>query len=82
MDQPGAPAVPTSDEETLAMLAHVLQIFTWWIGPLVIYLAKRDSKFVSFHAMQTLLWQFVMTLDGSRYGVDDFHFFNRLSAHR
>lgn len=60
MDQPGALAAPTSDEETLAMLAHVLQIFTWWIGPLVIYLAKRDSKFVSFHAMQALLWQFVM----------------------
>jgi uncharacterized membrane protein len=60
MDEPGALTVPTSDEKTLAMLAHVLQIFTWWIGPLVIYLAKRDSKFVSFHAMQALLWQFVM----------------------
>jgi uncharacterized membrane protein len=57
MDQP---AVPTSDETTLALLAHVLQIFTWWIGPLAIYLAKRDSKFVSFHAMQALLWQFTM----------------------
>jgi uncharacterized membrane protein len=60
MDQPNEHAVPTSDETTLALLAHVLQIFTWWIGPLAIYLAKRDSKFVSFHAMQALLWQFVM----------------------
>jgi hypothetical protein len=66
MDQPNAPAVPTSDETTLALLAHVLQIFTWWIGPLAIYLAKRDSKFVSFHAMQALLWQF--TNDGTRNG--------------
>ena len=60
MDQPNELAVPTSDETTLALLAHVLQIFTWWIGPLAIYLAKRDSKFVSFHAMQALLWQFTM----------------------
>jgi uncharacterized Tic20 family protein len=60
MDQPYQHAVPTSDETTLALLAHVLQIFTWWIGPLAIYLAKRDSKFVSFHAMQALLWQFTM----------------------
>ena len=60
MDQPNELAVPTSDETTSALLAHVLQIFTWWIGPLAIYLAKRDSKFVSFHAMQALLWQFTM----------------------
>ena len=60
MDQSYEHAVPTSDETTLALLAHVLQIFTWWIGPLAIYLAKRDSKFVSFHAMQALLWQFTM----------------------
>ena len=69
MDQPGALAVPTSDEKTLGMLVHVLQIFTWWIGPLVIYLAKRDSKFVSFHAMQALLWQFVMMGLGMVMGI-------------
>ena len=54
-----APAL-TQDETTMALLAHILQIFTWWIGPLVIYLVKRDSKFVSFHAMQALLWQILV----------------------
>jgi len=56
-----APA-PTQDETTMALLAHILQIFTWWIGPLVIYLVKRDSKFVSFHAMQALLWQICVSV--------------------
>jgi len=43
------------------MLAELLQLFTWIIGPLIIYLVKRDSRFVRFHAMQAILWQlFVM----------------------
>jgi len=51
---------PSEDEKTMALLAHILQIFTWWIGPLVIYLIKRESKFVAFHAMQALLWQIAL----------------------
>lgn len=43
----------------MALLAHILQLFTWWIGPLVIYIARRESKFVAFHAMQALLWQII-----------------------
>src|SRR6202034_160500 len=50
-------AAPTQDDRTMAMLAHVLQIFTWWIGPVVIFIVKQDSKFVRFHALQALLWQ-------------------------
>ncbi len=57
-------AAPAPDEKTLAMLAHILQIFTWWIGPLVIFLVKQDSKFVRFHAMQALLWQITMIIVG------------------
>jgi uncharacterized Tic20 family protein len=53
-------AAPTQDEKTMAMLAHVLQIFTWWIGPLVIFMVKQDSKFVRFHALQALLWQIAL----------------------
>lgn len=49
---------PTQDERTLAMLAHLLQIFTGFIGPLVIFLAKRElSRYVAFHALNALLWQ-------------------------
>jgi uncharacterized membrane protein len=46
---------PSSDEKTMATLAQVLQIIGSWIAPLVIYLLRRESKFVSFHAMQALL---------------------------
>lgn len=50
---------PTSDDKTFAFLAEFLQVFTWFIGPLVIYVGKRESRFVAFHAMQALLWQVV-----------------------
>jgi uncharacterized membrane protein len=53
---------PNSDEKTMAILAHVLQLVGWWIAPLIIYLIKRDSKFVAFHAMQALLWQCLLIL--------------------
>ncbi len=47
--------VPSSDEKLLALLAHVLQLVSWFIAPLVILLVKRESKFVRFHALQVLL---------------------------
>lgn len=40
----------------MAVLAHVLQLVGGWIGPLVIFLVKRESRFVSFHALQVLFW--------------------------
>jgi uncharacterized membrane protein len=48
---------PTADEKTMATLAEVLQIVAGWLAPLIIYLIRRESKFVAFHAMQALLWQ-------------------------
>ncbi|MBV8052014.1 MAG: DUF4870 domain-containing protein [Acidobacteriaceae bacterium] len=43
----------------MAMLAHALQALVWWIGPLIIFLIRRDSRFVSFHALQALFLQIV-----------------------
>jgi uncharacterized protein len=51
--------VPSKDECVIAMLAHVLMIFSWFWAPLVIYFAKRDSRFVAFHALQALYWQLI-----------------------
>jgi len=48
---------PAEDERTFALLAHVLMIVTGFIGPLVIYLVKRESRFVAFHSLQALFWQ-------------------------
>jgi uncharacterized Tic20 family protein len=51
--------LPSHDEKTFAMLAHVLGIFSGFIAPLVLFLVKRDSKFVSFHALQALAWHII-----------------------
>jgi len=51
------PPIPTTpDERTMATLANVLQLFGGWIGPLIIFFMRRESKFVSFHALQVLLF--------------------------
>jgi uncharacterized protein len=57
--QPALAALPppTQDERTMAFLAHLLQVFTGFIGPLIIFCVKQDSRFVKFHALQSLVWQ-------------------------
>jgi uncharacterized Tic20 family protein len=55
-----SPAV-TQDEKLMAMLSHLLGIPTSFIGPLIIYLIKKDSsKFVAFHSMQALIFQLAL----------------------
>lgn len=68
---PGAPiqqadnGLPTNSEErSLGMLAHVLQIFSWFIGPLIIYFVRRDSRFVRYHALQAVFWQLTLVAVG------------------
>jgi uncharacterized membrane protein len=46
----------------MATLAHALQIIGGWIAPLVIFLIRRQSRFVSFHALQALLLQVVLVI--------------------
>jgi uncharacterized membrane protein len=53
----GSPSMPTQDECTMAFLAQLLQVFTGFIGPLIIYCVKHESRFVKFHALQALIWQ-------------------------
>jgi uncharacterized membrane protein len=65
---------PTRDERTMGTLAHVLQLVGGWIAPLVIFLVKRNSRFVSFHALQALLLQalyfvLVMVMMGAFFAV-------------
>jgi uncharacterized membrane protein len=52
----------TQDERTMAILGHVLQLVGWWIAPLIIFLIRRQSRFVSFHALQALLLQIVFSV--------------------
>ena len=56
---PHAEQVPTADERTMATLAHVLQLVGWFIAPLIIFFIRRESRFVSFHALQAIFLQLV-----------------------
>lgn len=58
----GRGVAPTQDEMTMATLAHALQLIGSWIAPLIIFLVKRQSRFVSFHALQALLLQICYTI--------------------
>ncbi len=58
------PAETTQDERTMGTLAHVLQLVGGWIAPLIIFLIKRNSRFISFHALQALLLQGLYFLCG------------------
>jgi uncharacterized protein len=56
---PSPPLSPSKDERTMAMLAHVLQLFGGFIPPLIILLVRLDSPFVKFHSLQALIWKLV-----------------------
>ena len=51
--------VPTQDERTMALLVNVLAIFSSFLAPLIFYLVKKDSRFVSFYSLQVLIWHAV-----------------------
>ncbi|MFF5211892.1 DUF4870 domain-containing protein [Streptosporangium sp. NPDC000396] len=62
--QPGAYGPrPGSDDTTLAMLAHLLGLLTSFVGPLVIYLAKKDeSPYVRSQAAEALNFQLTLLI--------------------
>jgi uncharacterized Tic20 family protein len=52
---------PTSDEKTMALLSHVLTFVFPILGPLVIYLVKKnESSFVTYHAKESLNFQITL----------------------
>ena len=55
---------PSSDDKTMAILAHVLTLVAGFIAPLVIYLIKKDggSPFVLAHAKESLNFQITLIL--------------------
>lgn len=53
----------SQDDRVMAMLCHLLGFFTSFIGPLIIYLIKKDeSPFVRHHAAQALNFQITIIL--------------------
>ena len=55
--------IPTGDEKTIAMLAHVLTFAAPILAPLIIYLIKKnESAFVTAHAKESLNFQITVGL--------------------
>ena len=53
----------------MAVLAHALQVVGGWIAPLVIFIVKRQSRFVSFHSLQVLFLHLFFLVINACLGV-------------
>jgi uncharacterized Tic20 family protein len=54
---------PTSDEKTMGILAHILAVVAGFVGPLIIYLVKKDeSAYVREHAKESLNFQLTVLI--------------------
>jgi uncharacterized Tic20 family protein len=52
------PLLPTQDERTMAMLCHLLGLLTGFVGPLILWLVKKDeSRFIDHHGKEALNFQ-------------------------
>ena len=73
---PGGPytgPAPTKDDQTMAMLAHLLGVFTWFLGALIIWLIKKDqSPFVDDQGKEALNFQITMAIGWVVAGVTAF----------
>lgn len=63
---PPAPSgAPASEDKTMALIAHLLGIITWFIGPLVIWLINKDQSgkaFVIDQSKEALNFQITVTI--------------------
>ena len=54
---------PAANDKLAVLLAHGGTFVAWLLAPLIIYLVKKDdSKYVEFHALQSLLWSLAGTV--------------------
>ena len=60
---------PRSDERFFAMLSYALGFWFPVVAPLIIFLLRRDSRFVSFHALQAMFIPLGLMLLGAIAGV-------------
>lgn len=50
-----------SEEDSLAVVVHILGLLTWILGPMIVYLIS-DDEFVKENAGMALSWQLYFTL--------------------
>lgn len=62
-DEPKIKIVTQDDERLMAMLIYLSSLFTSFIGPLVIWMMKRDeSDFVDFHGKEYINFLITYTI--------------------
>jgi len=62
---PPVSAPAPADQRTMALVAHILGIFTWFIGPLIIWMINKDDSskaFVTDQAKEALNFQITITI--------------------
>ena len=62
---PPATTDAPADQRTMALAAHLLGIFTWFIGALIIWLINKDDAskaFVTDQAKEALNFQITVTI--------------------
>ena len=52
----------SSDENNMAMLAHILGIITCFVGPLVLYLTVKDKPYVIEQTKEALNFQITIAI--------------------
>lgn len=52
----------TPDDKAYAGLAQAWMTCTWWMGPRVISVTKKQSRLAAFHGLQALFWQIIFTV--------------------
>jgi uncharacterized Tic20 family protein len=53
----------TNDDKNLGMLCHLLGLFTSFLGPLVLWLIKKDTMpFVDYHGKEALNFQITVAI--------------------
>ena len=69
--QPAAPSItPTKDDCNMALLIYILAIITGWIGPLIIWLVKKDSSpFVNDQGKEVLNFQITVFIAAAISGL-------------
>lgn len=61
---------PTPDEKTMGMLCHLLGLFTGFLGPLIIWMIKKDeSQYVNVHGKEALNFQLTCLIGYVASGV-------------
>jgi len=72
----GLPAEIKQEDKTMAMLCHLLGILTAFLGPLIIWLVKKDqSPFVDDQGKEALNFQITLVIANAGFGQPFFiHF--------